>query len=336
MTHGNNLTALRWFAAGLVLYGHSFVFLGLPEPTFMGWAPLGPLGVFIFFAISGYLVAQSWESDPHPLRFLQRRALRIFPGLFACTALSVFVLGPLLTSLPLSDYFHHERTRGYFENVALYTVYYLPGVFEHSRVPNAVNGSLWSLPAEFFMYLTLALVGLLRVPRLGWLVIVAGMMLLSRFWASQATEMLVIYRTDVRQVVICGVFFWIGAAFFKYKISRLFSTTTALSAVVIWLCLSRWPEVFILMGWLMLPFLALAFGLEKGRWLGRLAKHDYSYGIYIYAFPVQQTVVALWPSISHGMYLGMTSVMTLGLAAMSWHWIEQPALRLKPVRPATA
>ena len=66
----NNLTALRWFAACLVLYGHAFVFLGLPEPLFLQWVPLGPLGVYIFFAISGFLVAQSWQRDPSVTRFL--------------------------------------------------------------------------------------------------------------------------------------------------------------------------------------------------------------------------------------------------------------------------
>ncbi len=80
-SHNNNLTALRWLAAMLVLYGYSFIFLGPPEPVFMQWKPLGPLGVFIFFAISGYLVAQSWARDPHVLRFLVRRVLRIFSGL---------------------------------------------------------------------------------------------------------------------------------------------------------------------------------------------------------------------------------------------------------------
>ena len=79
--HHNNLTALRWFAAGLVLYGHAFVFLGLPEPLFLQWASMGPLGVYIFFAISGYLVAQSWQRDPSLPRFLAKRILRIFPGL---------------------------------------------------------------------------------------------------------------------------------------------------------------------------------------------------------------------------------------------------------------
>ena len=159
--HRNNLTALRWFAACLVLYGHAFVFLGLPEPLFLQWVPLGPLGVYIFFAISGYLVAQSWQRDPSVPRFLAKRALRIFPGLLVCTLLSVFVLGPWLTTLDMATYWRNEHTRGYFTNMALYMTYHLPGVFAQNRLPHAVNGSLWSLPIEFFMYLLLALLGML-------------------------------------------------------------------------------------------------------------------------------------------------------------------------------
>lgn len=333
MSHHNNLTALRWLAAGLVLYGHSFVFLGLPEPRFMGWVSLGPLGVYIFFAISGFLVAQSWGSDPHPVRFLLRRILRIFPGLIVCTVLSVFVLGPFLTSLPLSNYFFHIHTREYFTNIALYITYYLPGVFETNRIANAVNGSLWSLPVEFSMYLVLALFGILRIPRIGWLAAALGLMTLSKFWAMQWPDQLIAYRTDVRQVVICGVYFWVGAAFFSYKISKMFSTTSIFGAVIIWLSLSRWPEFFVMASWVILPFLALAFGLASSPWLSRLAKYDYSYGIYIYAFPIQQTVAKFWPHMPIGLYLATTGVSTLVLAALSWHWIESPALKLKPVRP---
>jgi peptidoglycan/LPS O-acetylase OafA/YrhL len=332
MSYSNNLTALRWLAASMVLYGHSFVFLGLPEPVFMGWAPMGTVGVYIFFAISGYLVTQSWESDPDPVRFLQRRALRIFPGLIVCITLSVFVLGPLLTTLPLRTYFLNEHTWGYFTNVPLYITYYLPGVFETGKAPNAVNGSLWSLPAEFFMYLTLLAVGMLRIPKFGWAVVAGGLMLLSRLWASHATEMLVMYRTDVRQVVICGVFFWVGAVFFKYRLSRLFSTTSVMCVVMIWLSLTRWPDLFISAGCIMLPFLMLAFGLANGRLLSRLTAYDYSYGIYIYAFPIQQTVAKFWPTMPLALYLITTLSATIALAALSWHWIEKPALRLKPAR----
>ena len=337
MSHSNNLTFLRWLAAGMVLYGHSFIFLGLPEPRFMGWAPLGALGVYIFFAISGYLVAQSWQSDPHAVRFLKRRVLRIFPGLIVCTLLSVVLLGALLTSLPISDYFSHPATRGYFSNIALYITFYLPGVFETNRVANAVNGSLWTLPVEFSMYLALALFGLLRVPRGGWVALAVGLMLMSGLWAMRAPDMLVFYRSDLRQVVGCGVYFWVGAVFYRFGLKRVFSTTTIFIAIIVWLCLSRWIEIFVMASWVFLPFLALAFGLASNSWLGRLANYDYSYGIYIYAFPIQQTVIKLWPQMPIGLYLVITFSATLALAALSWHWIERPALRLKPHRrPAPA
>jgi peptidoglycan/LPS O-acetylase OafA/YrhL len=333
MNRNNNFTALRWLAAGLVLYGHSFVFLGLPEPAFMGWVALGPLGVYIFFSISGYLVAQSWVSDPNYFRFLRRRALRIFPGLIVCTVLTVVLLGPLMTDLRLVDYFKSQYTRGYFTNIGLYMTYYLPGVFETNTYPSAVNGSLWTLPAEFSMYLALALFGLLRVPRIGWVVATLGLMALSKFWAMQTPDMLVYYRTDVRQIVICGVYFWVGAAFLRYKINRFFSTTSIFGAVIIWLCLTRWPEIFVMASWVILPYLALAFGLASSPWLSRLTRYDYSYGIYIYAFPIQQTVAKFWPQMPIGLYLAITGTATLVLAALSWHWIEHPALKLKPTRP---
>lgn len=332
MSHHNNLTALRWLAASMVLIGHSFAFLGLPEPTFMGWVTLGPLGVYIFFAISGYLVAQSWESDPHPLRFLQRRALRIFPGLIVCTMLSVFVLGPLLTSLPLSDYFLSIYTRGYLTNIALYITFYLPGVFETNHIANAVNGSLWSLPAEFSMYLALALFGLMRVPRAGWIAVAVGLMLLAKLWAMRSPDMLVVYRTDLRQVVTCGVYFWVGAVFYRYKLNRYFSMTNVFVAIIIWLCLSRWMDFYVMGSWLILPFLSLAFGLTTNSWLSRLAKYDYSYGIYIYAFPIQQTVAKFWPQMPIEYYLAITASATLAMAALSWHYVEHPALRLKPTQ----
>jgi peptidoglycan/LPS O-acetylase OafA/YrhL len=246
--------------------------------------------------------------------------------------LSVFVLGPLLTSLPLSEYFSNLHTRAYFSNIALYISYYLPGVFEQNRVVNAVNGSLWSLPAEFSMYLLLALFGLLRIPRIGWLLAAVLLMVLSKQWALQTSEMLVFYRTDLRQVVICGVYFWVGAAFFRYKISNYFTTTSILGAVILWVSLSRWPELFVMASWLILPFLALAFGLACSPLLSKLAKYDYSYGIYIYAFPIQQTVAKLYPQMPIELYLLITSAATMVFASLSWHWVERPALRLKPAR----
>ena len=337
--HRNNLTALRWFAASLVLYGHAFVFLGLPEPLFLQWVPMGPLGVYIFFAISGYLVAQSWQRDPSVPRFLAKRALRIFPGLLVCTLLSVLVLGPWLTTLDMATYWRNEHTRGYFTNVALYMTYHLPGVFAQNKLPHAVNGSLWSLPVEFFMYLLLALLGLLGTwfqnqKWSAWLtgVVTFTFMALVALWALPSTEALVFYRTDLRQIPLCGVYFLVGASLFQFKLSKYFNLSNVVLAVVLWLSLSREPQLFAMASWVVLPFVVLAFGLSRHTWLSRWHERDYSYGIYIYAFPVQQTLVSFWPQMPLLAYLLSTFVITVALAATSWHFVEKPALKLKPFR----
>ena len=337
--HRNNLTALRWFAASLVLFGHAFVFLGLSEPLFLQWVPMGQLGVYIFFAISGYLVAQSWQRDPSVLRFLAKRALRIFPGLLVCTTLSVLVLGPWLTTLDMATYWHNEHTRGYFTNVALFVTYHLPGVFAQNKFPHVVNGSLWSLPVEFFMYLLLALLGLwgawFQNQKWGaWLtgLVTISFMALTSLWALPNTESLVVYRTDLRQIPLCGVYFMVGASLYQFNLRKHFNLSNVVLAVVLWLCLSREPHLFAMASWVVLPFVVLAFGLSHHTWLSRWHQRDYSYGIYIYAFPVQQTLAFFWSHMPLTAYLLSTFVITVALAATSWHFVEKPALKLKPFR----
>jgi peptidoglycan/LPS O-acetylase OafA/YrhL len=329
-TQTNNLTALRWLAALMVLYGHAFVFLGQHEPLFLGMMPLGPLGVWIFFCISGYLIMQSWTHDPHLLRFMAKRALRIFPALTVCILLSILVLGPALTTLELGAYFKSPITWGYLDNIWLYITYQLPGVFATNKVPHAVNGSLWSLPVEYFMYLVVAIFGLLKVPRWTWALLALAMIALSITWARVSPDMLVIYRTDVRQVVICGTYFVVGAAFYRYQMARFFNLSSVGALTLLWLCLSASADFFILGSWFILPFITLGFGLASGAWLSKLTRFDYSYGIYIYAFPVQQTLVYLYPQQTVGEHLLFAGLITILLAGLSWHLIEKRALSYKP------
>ena len=157
MSKNNNFDLLRLFGAALVVYGHSYPLTGAAAPGFAA-NPVGTIGVKIFFVVSGYLVAQSWVRDSHLVRFAVRRGLRIFPALTVVVLVSVFFLGPVFTSLPLDEYFPHPLTSAYLRNIVLYISYALPGVFEHNTYPAAVNGSLWSLPAEFAMYLLTPLI----------------------------------------------------------------------------------------------------------------------------------------------------------------------------------
>ncbi|MCX7086643.1 MAG: acyltransferase [Methylococcales bacterium] len=332
----NNLNALRMIAASLVLYGHSFVFLGLPAPLFLSWAPLGSLGVFIFFTISGYLITQSWQNDPHLGRFFIRRALRIVPGLIVCILLSIFVLCPIFTTLTLNDYFKSDFTWGYLHNIALYITYYLPGVFAENRVPNAVNGSLWSLPIEFLMYIIVAIIGFLRGNKWVFLMLTITFVFTTYFWAQRTEQMLIMYASDLRQAFICGTYFWVGATFYLFNIKRFFSLSTALLACIGLLCLERWVPTLSIMTWLLLPITVLAFGLDKNQLLSRLTNSgDYSYGIYIYAFPIQQAVVYLYPNLPFEIYLPICFTLAFVCAILSWHLIERPALALKPRRPSS-
>src|ERR1700704_6917704 len=116
-----------------------------------GQAILGLAGVFVFFTISGYLITQSFETTRLPLVFLAKRVLRIFPGLLGCLLVCVFVIGPLVTRLPLAAYFTQPETYLFLLHNAVLDIEYnrLPGVvFWPGNIGGSVDGPLWSLPRE--------------------------------------------------------------------------------------------------------------------------------------------------------------------------------------------
>src|SRR4051794_29915781 len=174
----NNFDLLRLFAAGCVLFTHSFALTDTGEPA---WSRTtldgGSLGVLIFFAISGFLVARSWSYDPRLLSFCAKRALRLLPALVVCLLLTALVLGPLVTTLSTSSYLENPATKRFvLDNATLQTRYTLPGVF--GDVPNPhptiVNGSLWTLPLEvksYFLIAALGCLGALVARRRSWLLV---------------------------------------------------------------------------------------------------------------------------------------------------------------------
>lgn len=335
--HANNFTALRLFAAFLVLYGHAFDLYKLPAPSFMGWMPLGPVAVYIFFAISGYLISISWTRDSHIVRFVLKRVLRIFPGLVVCVLLTILILGPVTTTLPLGDYFKSPETRAYAKNIALNINYTLPGVFENNTYPRAVNGSIWSLPVEFAMYLIFACLAF--VLRGKWLqragvILLAGLFFIANYFIGLTT--IVFYAFPVQYLAICGMYFLVGVGIHQWRLLRFLSAPNVIAIAVIWLSFSRWPTLFEYASYVLLPLLIIAFGTGASKAFIWLDKYDYSYGVYIYAFPVQQVISFYF--FNHGFRFGIftSAIVTLCLAALSWHWIEKPALQYKKLFKASA
>jgi len=323
----NHFNFIRLFAAFLVFYGHAYIFMGHPISIILNHE----MGLFIFFSISGYLISLSWSKDPSIIRYIKRRSLRIFPALIVVVLLSIFILGPIMTTWPLDKYFSSPHLYSYFKNIFLYISYYLPGVFEHNVVANAVNGSLWSLPAEFLMYLIVIIIGQKRL----WtkyltllLFIIFGT--LTIVWARVDTQAYVIYNTDVRQVLITGTYFWAGALLFHWNIKRLFSFESFVIVTLFLFFIYQWSYIYSIISMILIPFLVLTFGFSNAHILKIFNKFDYSYGFYIYAFPVQQSIIYLYPNITPLFYLISGFVLTMLFAALSWHFVEEPMMKFKP------
>ena len=333
----NNFDLLRLCAALLVFWFHALAFTGRPIPMLFSWVAPGPLGVYIFFLISGYLISKSWDSDPNAFRFLARRALRIFPGLVVLVLLTTLLLGPALTTLPLRDYFRHPSFGEYFYNAVLQPRYALPGVFEHQAVSQAVNGSLWSLPMEFTLYLALMVLGVARAPRWALAGLLVACCWATLQWSVKRDPLVIFGGMIVQDLVQYSVYFLIGACVARFRLERWLTVTTLCAAMALMLAAEPWPTASRIVSWVAFPCVFLTFGLATsvpGRALARVG--DYSYGVYIYAFPVQQTVLDLYPILSMTAYVLSSLAITLVLAAASWHLVERWALHWKPRRPRAA
>jgi peptidoglycan/LPS O-acetylase OafA/YrhL len=332
----NNFDALRLGAALSVVLTHA-VLLGEGrldiDPLMMltgGQCPLGVVGVFVFFTISGYLVTGSFEATGAASLFLAKRALRIYPGLALCLAVLAFLLGPMVTSLPLGAYFADPASYGYVAaNLLMHSDWNdLPGVrFSGFASGDVVNGPLWSLPCEVVMYLMVAALGaagLLRLPIIGAL-IAAGCVAVVLDTASSGT--------------LAGGALWLlpffaaGMALYKLRDRPILRPRFALAALVLLIAgtaLHHFILSFAIGGSYLVIYLAFA-----GRTVIPAARlGDLSYGLYIYGWPAEQEVVrALGGTAPWWQVLALALPAAVLLALLSWRLVEAPALRLKP-RPA--
>jgi peptidoglycan/LPS O-acetylase OafA/YrhL len=336
----NNFDFLRLLAALFVLFSHQHALSGLKEPSVLNVHTLGGLGVLMFFSISGFLVAQSWQADPNVLRFASKRMLRIWPGLAVALTLSAFVLGPAVSQLSLVDYFSHPTVADYYvKNLQFALRDMLPLRFEGNALPTAINGSLWTIPLELKCYLALGILGvsgLLRV-RWVWLAIMLTLVFFYSVWEPRGDHWIDFmgWSLEKRFLLEFGLFFFAGAAFHALSLHKsarnsLFALAVCWTLAAGALTLGR-PLLFL---WLVVPVTVLVVGNASTPYLRRLGRFgDVSYGMYIYAFPVQQTLIWLFKeSLSWWSVLGLTLAITYALAFASWHLVEKHALKLKPTK----
>jgi peptidoglycan/LPS O-acetylase OafA/YrhL len=338
-SHRNNFDFVRLAAALCVVASHQFALNGLREPTVLNLHTLGGLGVLIFFSVSGFLVAQSWSADPHVLRFAARRLLRIWPGLAAVVLLATFVWGPLVSPLPWREYLRQPQLPEYLHNLWFDMKGALPIDFQGNALRFAVNGPLWTIPLELKCYLVLGLLGVSGLLRWKWLVITLTAAVAYRYAIVEARGDLLAdhlgWTLEQHFLLEFGLFFAMGVVlqyFFDGDPRRM-------GAIVIASVVAGLAAIHLerpLLGLLLVvPCTVLWIATASTpvlRSVGRFG--DFSYGLYIFAFPIQQTLIWLNKGrLSWAPLFLVTLVACLAMAFMSWHLVEKRALRLKPSRP---
>ena len=338
----NSFDAIRMFAAFCVFFSHELGMAGYVEPA------LGPLGItlsstglYIFFGLSGYLVFRSLLRDPRPLRFIEARLLRIYPGWVVSMVFCV-LLGASITTVPQAAFWRDPLTWHYLlHNVPILTTpteFLLPGVFGTARW-SAVNGSIWTVKYELLCYaVILGLHGLaaaLRVRRAALLApVTAGLVAVY------------IHHIATTPNPDSAVFF---ARYNDFNLIRF--SMTFLAGSLYAACEPLSERVRLL--FLMVPGGLITFGLspsfaragiillltlaiiELGKsplLFSRAYRRvgDLSYGTYLYAYPVQNLVTSrLFDGRNLPLVVAVSLTIILTLAYLSWRFVERPCIALK-------
>jgi len=343
----NNYKLIRIVAALAVLVSHSFyltVGVYSAEPLYASLGrTLGQFAVDIFFITSGFLVSSSLMKKQSTVEYLRARVLRIFPALWVMLLLTVFLLGLSFTSLSIPDYLSSPEIYNYLLRCTTLfagTSNVLPGVFNNNLVKDCINNPLWTLPYEIRMYAILLFVWLVlkftpkfRLKAFKTVVIifasVAGVYMLSRYLSYYIFQSYVVSPFSTNSIRLFCMFFY-GASFYVLRRHIVLSSRVFWLFAISLLLAALNKQVFFVVYILVIGYILLFIAYIPDGIIRKYNRFgDYSYGVYIYAFPVQQSVAALIPGVSTLQMIVNSFVLTIFLAILSWHLLEKKALNLK-------
>ncbi|MFC5649846.1 acyltransferase family protein [Paenibacillus solisilvae] len=334
----NNLDFVRLIAAVAVVFSHCFHLTTgdfTIEPVYVfshGQTSLGSIAVIIFFVTSGFLISRSFERTPDLWSYIKARSLRIFPGLTLSVLFCMFVVGPIATNFHIIDYLSDKSTYIYLSRATTFAPdLNLPGVFSDNIYPDAVNSSLWTLKYELLCYIFVAIAGVLRL--INKRIMISLLILNLVYHMLPGTEVLGKYINDMARFSLS---FFVGMLYYLYRSKipqNIYLFVASLLSCVASLQFGFFNEIFPIIGGYAIFYFALTPGIK----LHGISKFgDLSYGVYIFAFPVQQLVTYFMKNDLIPIQNFLISLpLILILSFISWHLVERPFLRMKPSRKLT-
>lgn len=333
----NNFGALRLSLAALVVVAHSFVAAngsndGAPLFELTGKRlDLGALAVNGFFIASGFMVSESLARGRGFADFIRKRLLRLFPAFVLLWLLQSFLLAPLFSEDSFSGYSARQSGILLFNLATLSSYGYPYGgllrVFPENPVPGELNVSLWTLRYEFGCYVFLGLAGVAGIFRRRWLVTA----LFGAFWLMLALGIKLPWHRVLTALLADGTYwprfatyFLAGVTFWHWRreIPRHVGLAAGALALIVFSFLRpAWIEWILPAGWTYL-LMWLAYLPAPGlRQIG--ARTDVSYGTYLYAFPIQQIIMALMPKATAWVVVALSLPAALVAGLVSWHLVEK-------------
>lgn len=343
--HSNNFDLLRFIAALVVILAHSYYLKdsSISDPLRQltnGAIDFPELGLSIFFIISGFLITGSLIRSRTAYGYLWKRALRIFPGLLFALLFSVFLVGPLVTEVSLLSYFTNPANYEHLKAISLFNLpNSIPDAFTDFSC-RTINGSLWTLPYEFFFYILVLLLFPIKKFRLitHFLILVAFLLLTGLriylnqrlVWYDYHTPFLLGLR--ITSFMTFSTYFSAGMVIYIFRNELNIVSRPVLHLIlgVMLIGISSYFAVFSVVKFIFIPLITCGFAYLPGR-LNDFGKFgDYSYGLYIYAYPIQQTLMYFFREVLPvWLFFFLASVVTFVFAYLSWHFVEKRALNLK-------
>jgi peptidoglycan/LPS O-acetylase OafA/YrhL len=320
----NNLNVLRLFLALLVLYSHCYP-LAIGSSNRAGYA-----AVDLFFFISGLLITASWLRSKSMNDYLRKRVLRIFPGFIGALLVSTVIMTAVNPTGLFKTVVSWQGLKSFIYGCLTLSSDSLigPEVFPHNPFPKCVDGSMWTIPIEFECYLGVCVIGLFCLFKFRWLIM--GIFIYNYLLVCKSVYRGWDFSNQDRRfftLFLAGVCAWL----WRDKIPLHWSV--AFGSCVLLLLPAFTPLPWLIVEPVALTYIALWLGyarpLEATRWCDTT---DLSYGVYLYAFPVQQLIASNAWGRNVWVMLIVSIPVTLVMALASWHLVEKRFLAMKASR----